>query len=58
MIGDASVVNCLQTFDKNLFGKGYIAECNRTFLEETISYLTINQLVHQVADAFLGIFMH
>ena len=56
-VGDASMVNRLEALDEHLLGEGDVAEGDRALLEETILYLTIDEVVHQVADAFLRIFL-
>lgn len=56
-IRNSRMINGFQTFCEHHFGQGDVAEGDRTFLEETFSHLTVDELVDERADAFLGIFV-
>ena len=55
-IRNTSVIDRLQSVDKNNFCLRDVSECDRTFSEETICHLTVNQLVYKIGDALLCIF--
>lgn len=56
-IGNPGVVDGFQSFDEYRLGQGYVAEGDRTLLEETVCHLAIDELVDQARDALLGIFL-
>lgn len=56
-IGNPGVVDGFQTFDEYRLGQGYVAEGDRTLLEEAVSHLAIDEFVDQARDALLGIFL-
>ena len=56
-IGDAGMVDGLESLRKYQLGEGDVTEGDRTLLEESPSSSTSTTLAHQSADAFFRIFL-
>lgn len=52
----SGVVHSLQAFDEHHLCHADVAEVDRTVAEETFLHLTVDQPVHEIADALFRIF--
>lgn len=56
-VRDAGMIDGLESLSQYKLGEGDVAEGDRTFLEEALCHLSVDEFVYQVADALFCVFI-